>query len=169
MPKNQVLIDIKEGTLYLYHPQTKALIDSHPLASGKGQLIQKKSHKRDRSKSIESLKQTVYQQLSNDSLALTYVDQMMDTYPRYRRDQLTIVQRLLKQAPEFTIQAMHNCHELQLWSANDLKNRVAYLQHSHNLRQADLIVSPSTPSNEPTYLVPTREIDIYTAILEGRD
>lgn len=169
MPKNQVLIDIKEGTLYLYHPQTKALIDSHPLASGKGQLIQKKSHKRDRSKSIESLKQTVYQQLSNDSFALTYVDQLMDKYPRYRRDQLTIVQRLLRQAPDFAIQAIHDCHELQLWSANDLKNRVTFLQHQHNLRRPDLIAPLSTQSTEPTYHVSTREMGTYTAILEGRN
>lgn len=169
MPKNQVLIDIKESTLYLYHPQTKALIDSHPLASGKGQLIQKKSHKRDRSKSIESLKQTVYQQLSNDSFALTYVDQLMDQYPRYRRDQLTIVQRLLRQAPDVAIQAMHDCHELQLWSANDLKNRVTFLQHQHNLRRPDLIATLSTQSTEPTYHVSTREMGTYTAILEGRN
>lgn len=92
----------------------------------------------------------------------------MATYPRYRRDQLIILQRLLKQAPALTIQAMSDCHERQLWSANDLKNKVAYLQQKQAIQTPDLgRVSSSTPA-ERGYQVPVREMGKYTAILEGR-
>lgn len=64
---------------------------------------------------------------------------------------------------------MLDCHELQLWSANDLKNRVTFLQHQHNLRRPDLIATLSTQSTEPIYHVSTREMGTYTAILEGRN
>lgn len=171
LPNNRVLIDISEEELHLIHPQTLECIASHSMCYGKGQLIQKSAHQRDRSKQIEGLKQEVYQAITADDIAQAFMDQLLTKYPRYRRDQLQIIDALLQQNHPLTLQAIHACYERQLWSANDVKNMAKHLEHQEILRQQTNVARSNTsprPSSS-NYDVTVRSMATYTAILEGRE
>lgn len=171
LPNNRVLVDISEEELHFIHPQTLECIASHTVCYGKGQLIQKSTHQRDRSKQIEGLKQEVYQAITSDDIAQAFMDQVLTKYPRYRRDQLQIIHVLLEHNQLLTLKAIHACYERQLWSANDVKNMAKHLEHQETLRhQTHVARSNTSPSpSRSHYDVPVRSMATYTAILEGRE
>lgn len=62
----------------------------HRLGLGKGKLIKNRNHWRDRSKGIQAYKKTVIRQFKNTELVTTYIHNILEEYPRYKRDQLAI-------------------------------------------------------------------------------
>lgn len=59
-----------------------------------------------------------------------YLDEICLKYARYRRDQLAILQSVIKDDPEWIDQALQKCIQENLYSANDFRDVVSYLKKS---------------------------------------
>ncbi|WP_156890012.1 IS21 family transposase [Planococcus lenghuensis] len=170
LPENRVMIEVKgkkPGTLLIRKPQGREIIAEHPISMEKGKLIRNRNHTRDRSKGIESAKKEVIYSFTDSESAAVYVDELCQRYPRYRRDQLAILQKAILEESEWVDEALRKCVAEQLYSANDFRDVVSHLKsmdaeldrpvHEH------LTVQPARPDIS----VNIRPLDAYTRILEG--
>lgn len=96
-----------------------------------------------------------------------YIDEICLKYPRYRRDQLTILQQVLKENPEWIQQALKKCIEEKLYSANEFRDVVSYLEKSNLDPDVPKQEQKITPVTHLDIKVKTRPIDTYTSILGG--
>lgn len=88
-------------------------------------------------------------------------------YARYRRDQLTIIQRVIKEGPEWINLALQKCMREKLYSANDFRDVVRYLKQS-SLEVSTQLHGQQIVSTAPTNIqVETRPLETYTRILGG--
>ncbi|WP_338655208.1 hypothetical protein V6B14_03565 [Sporosarcina psychrophila] len=143
------------------------VLAEHQISSEKGKLIQNRNHTRDRSKGIEELKKTVISYFEEQEDALMYVDEICMKYVRYRRDQLIILQKVIKEEPEWIDSALQKCMREKLYSANDFRDVVRYLKQS-NLEESALLHEQQNVSMTPTNIqVETRPLETYTRILGG--
>ncbi|WP_202615610.1 IS21 family transposase [Ureibacillus xyleni] len=142
------------------------VLAKHRLEIGKGKLIKNRNHGRDRSKGIQAYKDTVIRQFENTELATTYVNKMMALYPRYKRDQLDILQKATIEYGEFIDEALQKCVNEQLLSANDFSDVSKYLSKIKNELQP--VNNSKVHREKPQNIkVEKRSIRTYTKILGG--
>ena len=170
LPKNEVVLDIQgeqQDTLIIRNQSNGEVVAAHQISSEKGKLIQNRNHTRDRSKGIEELKKSVISHFEEQGDAIIYVDEICMKYVRYRRDQLTILQRVIKEETEWIDLALQKCMREKLYSANDFRDVVRYLKQSnpdgssHPNGQQEVSMSLSNIQVE------TRSLEAYTRILGG--
>lgn len=103
---------------------TGDLICTHKKETDKGQTITKTNHKRDRSKSIANMTESVTRLFASSNDADVYIAEIKRRFPRYIRDHL---QRLLKvlnredNTEDLTILTLKYCIKNQLFSAVDFE------------------------------------------------
>lgn len=168
---NTVFIDIKEETddkimLIVLADNGNEVLAKHELSFGKGQLIKNKNHQRDRSKGIEAFKETVIRQFQNTELASSYISDLLEIYPRYRRDQLITLQKATIDYSTVIDEALIKCMNEKLLSANDFRDVARFL--SLNLQySSEEIVEKNRNKKNTNIEVETRAISTYTDILGG--
>src|SRR5699024_1828756 len=142
------------------------VLAKHELSFGKGQLIKNKNHQRDRSKGIEAFKETVIRQFQNTELASSYISDLLETYPRYRRDQLITLQKATIDYSTVIDEALIKCMNEKLLSANDFRDVAKFL--SLNLQySSEEIVEKNRNKKSTNIEVETCAISTYTDILGG--
>lgn len=103
---------------------TGDLICTHKKETDKGQTITKTNHKRDRSKSIANMTESVTRLFASSNDADVYIAEIKSRFPRYIRDHL---QRLLKvlnredNTEDLTNLTLKYCIKNQLFSAVDFE------------------------------------------------
>lgn len=168
---NTVFIDIQEENegkhmLIVLADNGNEVLARHELSLGKGQLIKNKNHQRDRSKGIEAFKETVIRQFQNTELASRYISELLDIYPRYRRDQLIILQKATMDYPAVIDEALPKCMNEKLLSANDFRDVAKFL--SLNIQHSSKESVDNNRRERRTGIeVDTRPVSTYTDILEG--
>lgn len=168
---NTVVIDIQEddddrNILIIRTSNDGDVLARHELSTEKGQLIKNKDHQRDRSKGIQAFKETVIRQFQNTKLASTYILNLMELYPRYRRDQLATLQKATMDYPAVIDDVLIKCVNEKLLSANDFRDVAKFL--SLELQNSNDI--PPEKHIQKKYVnieVETRSISTYTDILGG--
>ena len=135
------------------------------ITSEKGKLIQNRNHLRDRSKQIEGLKVQVLSQFPMPDKATPYVEEILERYPRYRRDQLLILQKIAEEQPTYLEAALTKAMTEQLYSANDFRDIVKHLVKEELNTSVEIHTSPSVTI--PKIAITTRPMDTYTTILGG--
>jgi transposase len=142
------------------------ILAKHRLELGKGKLIKNRNHGRDRSKGIQAYKETVIRQFKNTELATTYINEMMALYPRYKRDQLNILQKATIEYGEYIDEALQKCIDEHLLSANDFSDVSKYLSKIQDELQP--INKSKVHRDKPRNIkVEKRSIRTYTEILGG--
>lgn len=53
------IVEVTEAEISILHPLSKDQITCHPIEWGRGKLVQKSSHRHDRSKKVKALKELV--------------------------------------------------------------------------------------------------------------
>jgi len=170
LPNNQIFLEITgehKDRLIIRNQPNGDLVAEHLISTAKGKLIKNRHHIRDRSKGIEELKKAAISKFDDIEQASMYINEICLKYPRYRRDQLTILQQVIKENPEWIQQALKKCIDEKLYSANEFRDVVSYLEKSR--------LDPDVPKQEQkivpvTHLeikVKTRPLDTYTSILGG--
>lgn len=167
---NQVFIEIKPSepqTLLIRKHLDGDVIAEHRISIEKGKLIQNRNHTRDRSKGIEEAKLRLISHFKNQERAASYLHEICLRYPRYRRDQLAIIQDAIQKEPKWMEDALFKCIQDRLYNANDFRDVV------HHLKSLS-IESPAKPNrplveqvNKGGILVTTRSLETYTNILGG--
>ena len=167
--------ETEEKELIIYNYQTGEIIAKHNIPDGKGLLVKDRKHSRDRSKGIAAFMDTVAQQFKDQELAFEYLQIIKEKYPRYTRDQLQMILKETKaNDPETLSSALKECRKRNLYSATDFSDVVSYLKRYRQtsdtliIDNAESVPSISHISN---WILETeahkREVDTYTAILEG--
>lgn len=166
---NTVFIEIQEEELTIRASLQGDILAKHPLCHGKGELIKNQEHTRDRSKGIQAYKETIIRQFQDQEVATRFIRELVTRYPRYIRDQLQVMQHAITQFRPEIEEALSDCSEKQLWSANDLRDTA---QHLARLKASDATLAfapypspPVIPALEAT--AATREIEVYLDILGG--
>ena len=98
-------------------------MSKHLIAAGRGENIVNNNHQRDNSASIEKLSNQAKSMFTNQSGADIFVTKLRERYPRYIRDQLTVILNCLaKYTQQDNDKALDMCLDKGLFSANDFKS-----------------------------------------------
>lgn len=167
---NQVFIEVKPGerqTLVIRKELEGELIAEHSISTEKGKLIQNRNHTRDRSKGIEEFKQRLISHFEDQERAASYLHEICLRYPRYRRDQLTIIHRVIQQNPLWIEAGLTKCMKENLYSANDFRDVVRHLKAIDTESTQKMENSLTNHSVKAGIMVSTRSLGTYTSILGG--
>lgn len=158
----------EQKTLVIRRKVNGEVIAEHLISSEKGKLIQNRHHTRDRSKGVEELKRRLISYFENQTQAAAYLDEISQRYPRYRRDQFSIIYKVIQQYPALIDIVMTKCMTEKLYNANDFRD-IAH--HLDTLRDEPVIEVQSIYAHSAKHSdikASTRSLNAYTSILGGR-
>ena len=161
----QVNLQIDGQQLILVDPSTGEILAKHTISLEKGKLIKNPNHARDRSRTIDRLKQHVLTLLPGEEAARQYIEEICRTYGRYRRDQLLILQKVAEENSELIPTALEKCISEKLYSANAFRDVVDYLKQQRSTPILDIPVESTTNVSIP---VETRDLRTYLLRMGGK-
>lgn len=168
---NKVYIRVEENKVIIKKTPDGVPIAIHQLSKGKGQLIKNTHHSRDRSKGVQAYMETIKGCFEDQEKIQIFLDKILERYPRYIRDQLQTLHRVVKNYAPYIHDALDTCIEQNLWSANDFHDVVQYLAR---LRDREVSFFQPEPPNKkkPTKMhykerASVRDLDGYLKILGG--
>lgn len=145
--ETRVLVDEENGTLVI-KTMDGELLAKHLIPAGRGEKVINNNHQRDKSTSIQNLCDKVKVQFTDQSGAEIFLSKIKERYPRYIRDQITVMLNCLaKYAPDDTDKALDTCLEKALYSANDFKSILsssAVIRENNNEVEIKSLGTPET-------------------------
>ncbi|WP_197246437.1 IS21 family transposase [Cytobacillus firmus] len=171
MSENLVWIEVKgedQKTLVIRREAKGEVIAEHIVSSEKGKLIQNRHHTRDRSKGLKEFKQRLISNFEDQVQATAYLDEISLRYPRYRRDQFAMINKVIQQYPALIDTILSKCMTEKLYNANDFRD-IAH--HLDTLPDEPVEEVQSFYTSSPTHShikASTRSLNAYTSILGGR-
>jgi len=128
----RVLLTLTGDRLIIYDHR-KNEIASHSLARGKGKVIGNNNYNRDYKLKINALMDQLEKDFSEAQKAREYLEKIRKNYPRYIRDQLMIIKRLLQTyEKEVMKQALDFCVENKIFKATDMERVAKKIQEEWN-------------------------------------
>lgn len=125
----RVYMILMDGIVSIVDTQTGEVYAKHPLCTGKGQLIGQKRDKRDKSRSLLELEDSVKELFGNADGVSEFLDSIHQEKSRYYRDQLGVIRKLFEDwDKQLILKAFQYCMEKELYSASELKSSVIYLE-----------------------------------------
>ena len=116
----EVFLDVEGNKLHILD-QVGDVIATQDIYDGKGKLIRLESHRRNKTDKINTLRENAIALLGEEFRE--YLEILCEKKPRYVRDQLNLVVSACKTfGRETVIAAMSYCQDLDLYSANDLRD-----------------------------------------------
>ncbi len=166
---NTVFLRIENDQLIIEKSPQGETLAIHTLSQGKGRLIKNKNHSRDRSKGITAYMETVKKSFNNTDKIQMFLEEVQKRYPRYIRDQLQIIQRVVKNYSSISEKALEICIKDNLWSANDLYDVAKHLKKITNQKTLDRNEISNFEMSSLNYYekAAQRELDEYLKILGG--
>lgn len=162
-------VSLKEvdGKLQLWQVFGDYMIHEHPLSKQKGQLIKNTDHRRKKEESLDRIHQAALTHLSDAYEPFLQI--VRNSKPRYYRDQLMILEELLKQYPLSHVQqAIAICHKLELTSFNDVKDACRYSPQTQTMTPVEIVkrgkVSLMSNPTVMNLVIEKRDIHHYTQI-----
>jgi hypothetical protein len=166
-----VVIEVNEHepkTLVIRPSLEGDIIAKHECSTDKGKLIQNRHHIRDRSQGLGELEQQLNSRFQHPPKAAAYLEEIRQRYPRYRRDQLAIMDRVVQQYPAFIDAALARCMAENLYSANHFRDVARYLQRSEHSVAPEPTAAAVPPVIPVGMTTSTRALHTYTKILGGQ-
>ena len=160
-PKVQLVI--ADGNLRIFTVFGDFLYE-HRISSGRGHLIQNKSHLRNRTTALDQFQDSLDEQL--DRRATEFLRRLREEKSRYVRDQFQLLQSLLdKYGAQQVLEAISFCMNSNLCSANTVRD---YLEHRAGEKAKELpVVYPAQiPVDDPKYHITTqkRPLEAYAKV-----
>lgn len=167
----QTWVLLKEGQeeIRLYTPNG-ALLTTHPLCYEQGMVIRNADHSRDKSQSIQKLKEEIIAIMPHKEKGELFIEMLYKDKPRYIRDNLLMLKKHIPHLPaEFLAEALCFCLENHLYNSNRL---VEVARHYHKQAHRQNEVKNITPEitikqgfNALDIIPKTSELSTYEAIL----
>jgi len=159
----EVQLEIADGNLRILTVFGDLLCE-HRISTGRGHLVQNKSHLRDRTTALDQLQDSLDEQLSYR--ATEFLQRIREEKSRYARDQFRLLQSLLDRfGVEQTLNAISFCLSSNLCSVNTVRD---YLEHRAEEKKQELpFIYPSQiPVNDPKYHITTqkRALSVYAKV-----
>jgi hypothetical protein len=128
----RVLLTLTGDKLIIYDHR-KSEIASHRLARGKGKVVGNNNYNRDYKLKIDALMDQLQEEFSEVKTAREYFEKIRKDNPRYIRDQLMIIKRLLKNYDRTVMdQALNFCIENKIFKATDMESVAKKIQDEFN-------------------------------------
>lgn len=128
----EITVDETGGKVFFADPQTGEVLAEHPIEKNhKGKLVQlPKNADRYKESAYTDLKVKVISRFNGYAPASGYVERIIMKYPRYIRDQLSLIRKMQEkyELPSL-MRAIDYCTERELFSATDLKDTLEYFSH----------------------------------------
>jgi transposase len=133
----RVYMMLADGVVSIVDTETGEIYATHPLCTGKGQLVGQRRDERDNSKSLMELEDNVKNLFDNQSGVSEFLNQIHQEKKRYYRDQLGVIKKLFeKWDKQLIFKALPYCMERNLYSAGELKSCVIYLDGTKKEQKA---------------------------------
>lgn len=161
--ETRVLAQEEDGSLVIKTIDGE-LLAKHLIAAGRGENIVNNNHQRDRSASIEKLSEQVKSRFTDKSGSEVFVAKLRDRYPRYIRDQLTVMLNCLaKYTRQDCDKALDLCLSKGLFSATDFKSILSQVTPIIEINEEVEIKPLGTPQTRlMVNIKPNRsDIDVY--------
>ena len=160
--------------LLIREEKESPVIAKHLISLEKGKLVQETSHKRDRSKGISAYQKSLSSKFKDREKALYYLNRIHQRFPRYIRDQLQIISRVVESDPELMNEVLEECLHQEVYSATEFRDMMIYKKKEKQKKPSTLNRNDFKPLKgrddslleEKTY---TRNVQEYVALLEGGD
>lgn len=159
----QVKLQISAQQLIIVDSIFGEILPKHIISLEKGKLIKNPNHARDRSKSLDTLKQHVHTLFESEE-SIQYIEEICHTYGRYRRDQLLLLQKVAEENPEWVTLALEKCIREKLYSRNAFRDVLDFLKRQQSKSILDIPLN-STPSISIS--VETRDLTAYIERMGG--
>ena len=157
----EVRLETKDDVLYIQTVFGEAICE-HRIATGRGLLIQNKSHTRDRTTALDKLQDDLDAILQGK--ATDYLQAIRTEKARYSRDQFKIIQSLIDQygVPN-VLEGVAFCMSNTLYSANILKDFLEHQAKIQGKQEQTAAVAPTIPVDNLKYHVTTqkRPLEVY--------
>ena len=154
-------METKDDVLYIQTVFGEAICE-HRIATGRGLLIQNKSHTRDRTTALDKLQDDLDAILQGK--ATDYLQTIRTEIARYSRDQFKIIQSLIDQygVPD-VLEGVAFCMSSTLYSANILKDFLEHQAKIQGRQEEPAAVVPAIPVDNLKYHVTTqkRPLKVY--------
>ena len=161
--EKKVFLSVDDGKLQIMNVVGDNLA-THDICGEKGRLIRLDSHRRNKDERIKALRDKAVALLGEEFQP--YIETLCERKPRYVKDQLDLVLRACEaHGRESLLAAMRYCQELELYSANDLRDAAEMISEKESAAQ-----QPSRlPVEDERYHVPVqkRALSVYTEVATG--
>lgn len=164
--KVRIEADDEKGTVSFYDSENGDLLAAHDIYYGVGKGVGlRRNAERFKETKYEALKGTVLTCFENIPEAGVYVERIIEKYPRYVRDQLSIIRKTQELYAKSELErALVYCVERELYSANDLRDTLEYFRREEPLT---LDVQITLPVKYSTVRAEIRPLSAYSALLRG--
>ena len=167
-PGRQARIETDEtnGKVYFYDSKTGELFAEHNIETNcKGKLVTlPKNADRFCETKYDELKVKVISGFKGYEPALDYIERIIKKYPRYIRDQLSIIKKLQEKYPlQEIIKAIDYCTGRDLFSAIDFRDTLEYFKQC----EPAVTVKVALPIKYSAVKAQERSINDYTRISQG--
>lgn len=167
-PDTWVLLKEDEDQVRIYD-LNNYLLTVHPLCLSRGMTMRNADHTRDKSQSLETLKEAVLQILPNEKGEL-WIELIMKDKPRYFRDNLLVLKKHLPDfEPDVVHQAVDLCIERNVYNTNRFVEIARYykLQKAQESKVKTIIPQVQIKKENTTFdIEPKRsQISVYETIL----
>lgn len=159
-----VRLHIADNLLKICDPSTGEVIADHTISLEKGRLIKNRNHSRERSTSLEVMKQELITLLAHDK-AKVYIEKISTDYGRYRRDQFSLIKKVAQENAEWAHLALEKCIDENLYSANAFRDVVDFLRRTKLDQPMKLEENRKLPVD---IAVQTRDMDEYLQLMGGK-
>jgi len=130
--QTKVSLKKEEEQIVIYNTEDTEIARYTPFF-GKGKLIGKNNFKRDYSSKIEELINQLCEHFDDPHMAKAYLLQIRQNNPRYIRDQLLLIQKLITTHGMVVInQALDFCQENKIFKATDMQSVARKIEAQNN-------------------------------------
>jgi len=166
--KARIETDEEKGTVSFYDSESGELLACHTIHYGVGKGVGlPRNAERFKETKYETLKVTVLQWFEGVPEAEGYIDRVTEKYPRYVRDQLSIIRKTQEIYSKSELErALAYCIERELYSANDLRDTLEYFRREEPL---SVTVEIRLPAKYSAVRAEVRPLSAYSVLLGGGD
>ena len=165
-PGRQARIEAEDPVIRFYDVETSELLAQHDIYPGFGKKVPLAVHSdKPNEPKYAALRQRVLAAFALCDDGETFVKRIEERYPRYIRDQLSILRKAQEKYDEFELsRALAYCNEREIYSANDFRDVLEHLKSEVTdtpVQKVDLPVKYSVVRAQE------RDLSVYNAIAEG--
>ncbi len=130
----EVKVKLTEDTITIYDMDDNEIVSYKP-HYGKGKLVGNSNFKRDYSSKIDELILSVSSLFTNQQQAMDYLEMIRKDNPRYIRDQLLMIKKMIEEmGTEIMDTAINFCMQNQVLKATDMQHIVKKLETENSTR-----------------------------------
>jgi hypothetical protein len=136
----QVIVKEINSILEIYSTQGN-LIYTCAVSSLKGQTITNTNHRRDTSKSLDEMINQTSSYFTNKKLAISYIQQIRELFPRYTRDHLQVILKALISVDQITAdKTLDFCLQNKLLNGHEFEQvlHVLLIEHKPSVLQTTI-------------------------------